>query len=122
MMGSQVPACAQRPYLLQEPGRHHGRKAFLESVVQCGTVRWHERPLADQPTRKRAHGVPLKLRDRLASGETYLERPLDPLTVVRGNAGGGFGIESRQLRVEGRPTLLPRTGIELRPQLGSGGG
>ena len=72
---------------------------------------------AERASRRRCNS-----RDRPAGGVTDLERALDPLRVVRVDAGRGFGIELAELRMQRRPAFargpLVDRSAQLRRRLG----
>jgi hypothetical protein len=115
--GSQIAPVAQTPHLIEKAVGHHVGEAFGETLVQHGPIGRVEAPIAHVKGGERAYGRALQLGDRLTRRVTNFERPLDALTVVRGNPCRRRGVEPLELGMQRRPAPLGGARIELTAEI-----
>src|SRR5579883_463095 len=77
MACGQITPAVQRPHLFEEPRRHHAVKASGEALMQHRPAAGGQRPRLERHAGKRAHGLPLQLRDPAAGRVANLQSPLN---------------------------------------------
>src|SRR5690242_7121378 len=120
MARGQTAVLAQPPHLFEKARRHNRLEPLRQPLVQPPAIIRVQQPIAQWGSRKRTRRRALQQREWPPGAQTYFERSLDALTVIRGDARRRLGVEPRELGVQRGPTLLRGARIERCPQLRRG--
>ena len=100
---------------------HHLPKALLDTLVQPGPIRRHQRKSREPPGVPRGR-VTLPLTDRSTTGSVNLKRPLDALRIVGVDLARRRRIHCDQFTVHRRPAPRRRLLVDDPPNIRIGSG
>src|SRR6185437_1475121 len=116
MADSEIASAIQRLHLIEEAGSHHRVEAAGEALMQHRAAARGQRPGLERHVSERAHGLALQLGEPPAGRMANLQSSLNSLAVVGIDAGGGCGIQARELTVQRGPAGARGAIIDLAAQ------